>query len=284
MDIASTPEPIITFIKPISTDEYNKQGSDFTQKALLELKEQMKNFKPNKHSIIQKNIDVINKNNYIIESNSNSDSDSDSESVSDYNLSDKDEKDEDVDDDNTNKNLRTNTNINLIIKNVKSDAKKTTKKDKKKTNESKSKESKESKESRQSKESKESKESKKSSDITNAVFDKMDNDSNKILQLNNKIVEYKSVCKKMDKDLHYLKLDLVNFQCDNDKLLKETASYNKKIVELENIVKHSDDKANKQEKYMQYLKIFIIILLLLNAYFDYVKYILLFSSVICFYF
>ena len=88
----------------------------------------------------------------------------------------------------------------------------------------------------------------------------------------------------MDKDLHYLKLDLVNFQCDNDKLLKETASYNKKIVELENIVKHSDDKANKQEKYMQYLKIFIIILLLLNAYFDYVKYILLFSSVICFYF
>jgi hypothetical protein len=282
MDIASTPEPIITFIKPISTDEYNKQGSDFTQKALLELKEQMKNFKPNKHSIIQKNIDVINKNNCIIESNSNSDSDSDSDSVSDYNLSDKDDKDEDVDDDNTSKNTRTNTNINLIIKNVKSDAKsdakKTTKKDKKKTNESKS------KESRQSKESKESKESKKSSDITNAVFDKMDNDSNKILQLNNKIVEYKSVCKKMDKDLHYLKLDLVNFQCDNDKLLKETASYNKKIVELENIVKHSDDKANKQEKYMQYLKIFIIILLLLNAYFDYVKYILLFSSVICFYF
>jgi hypothetical protein len=272
MDIASTPEPIITFIKPISTDEYNKQGSDFTQKALLELKEQMKNFKPNKHSIIQKNIDVINKNNCIIESNSNSDSDSDSDSVSDYNLSDKDDKDEDVDD-NTSKNTRTNTNINLIIKNVKSDAKsdakKTTKKDKKKTNERKS---------------KESKESKKSSDITNAVFDKMDNDSNKILQLNNKIVEYKSVCKKMDKDLHYLKLDLVNFQCDNDKLLKETASYNKKIVELENIVKHSDDKANKQEKYMQYLKIFIIILLLLNAYFDYVKYILLFSSVICFYF
>jgi hypothetical protein len=272
MDIALTPEPKATYIKPISTDEYKKQGSDFTQKALLELKEQMQNIKPNKHSIIQKNIAVVNKNDYIIESNSNSDSDS----ATDYNLSDKDDEDDDDDDTTKNSNTNSNTNINLIIKNVKKDAKK----NKKNKSESKSKES---NTNNNSKESKESKESKKSSDITNAVFDKLDNDSNKILQLNTKIFEYKSVCQKMDKDLHYLKLDLVNYQCDNDKLIKDSEFYKKKIELLDNIVKLNDDKLNKQEKYMKYLKIFIIILLLLNAYFEYVKYMLLILSLVCFY-
>ena len=92
---------------------------------------------------------------------------------------------------------------------------------------------------------------------------------------------YKSKIKNINN--HYLKLDLVNYQCDNDKLIKDSEFYKKKIELLDNIVKLNDEKLNKQEKYMKYLKTFIIIVLLLNAYFEYVKYMLLILSLICFY-
>ena len=255
MSLASTPEAKATFINPISTDEYKKQGSDFTQKALLELKEQMKNYKPNKpkkQSIIKKNIDVVNKNDYIIESNSNSDSETD------YNISDNDDNDDnDGNDDNNNNN---DTNINVIIRNGKN--RKNTKSDNKKNQSSEL----------------------KSSEFTSAMFEKLDNDTHKILQLNTKMGDLKSACKKMDKDLHYLKLDLINCQCEKDKLITDADLNTKKIELLDNIVKLKDEKQIREQYYMKYLKIFIIIALSANAYFDYVKYILLFSSVICFYF
>ena len=50
----------------------------------------------------------------------------------------------------------------------------------------------------------------------------------------------------MDKDLHYLKLDLLNSQCDNDKLNKDEEFYKKKIELLDNIVKLSDEKQKKK--------------------------------------
>jgi hypothetical protein len=240
-NLATTPEVKASYIKPISSDEYKMQSSEFTKKALLELKEQMKTFKPKKNSIIEKNIDIVNKNDYIIESNSDTD----------YNLSDNDN-----DDDNDDK----NTNINVIIRNVKN-----TKDDNKKK--------------KMSKTNSESNASN-ASNVTDAIYNKLDNDCKTILQLNNKIVELNRVCNKMDKDLHYLKLDLINFQCDNDKLHKEEVFYKQKIEYLDDIVKCSYEKQIKGEKYFKYLKIFVIVLFCANAYFEYIKYAMLIASVV----
>lgn len=251
-DLATTPEAKANYIKPISFDEYKMQSSEYTKKALQELKEQMKTFKPKKNSIIEKNIDVLNKNDYIIESNSDTD----------YNLSDNNNYDngDDNDNDDGDNGDDKNTNINVIIRNFKN-----TKPDNKKKKISKS-----NSESNASN----------ASNVTDAIYNKLDNDSKKILQLNTKIVELNRVCNKMDKDLHYLKLDLLNSQCDNDKLNKDEEFYKKKIELLDNIVKLSDEKQKKEQKYLKYLKTFIIILFCANAYFDYIKYMMLFVSVV----
>lgn len=118
------------------------------------------------------------------------------------------------------------------------------------------------------------------SNVTDAIYNKLDNDCKTILQLNTKIVELNRVCNKMDKDLHYLKLDLINFQCDNDKLNKDEVFYKQKIEYLDDIVKCSYEKQIKAEKYFKYLKTFIIILFCANAYFDYIRYAMLIASVV----
>ena len=246
-DLATTPEAKPNYIKPISSDEYKMQSSEYTKKALLELKEQMKTFKPKKNSIIEKNIDIVNKNDYIIESNSDTD----------YNLSDNNNCDDDDDADDK------NTNINVIIRNVKN-----TKADNKKKKMSKS-----NSESNASNASN-------ASNVTDAIYNKLDNDCKTILQLNTKIVELNRVCNKMDKDLHYLKLDLINSQCDNDKLNKDEVLYKQKIEYLDDIVKCSYEKQIKEQKYLKYLKIFVIVILCANAYFDYIRYAMLIASVV----
>jgi hypothetical protein len=38
-DLATTPEAKVSYIKPISSDEYKMQSSEYTKKALLELKD-----------------------------------------------------------------------------------------------------------------------------------------------------------------------------------------------------------------------------------------------------
>ena len=268
MSISITPELNETYIKPISSDEYKKQSSYYTQKSLLELKEQMKNFKP-KHSNSIINSKPNNKTEpiiYDVDDDDKTDNDNvnnihgvdgvDSiicDSESDYDLSDKEDNETST---------KSNTNINLIIKNGKTDNKKhkfTS------TNTS-------------------SKTSSKISAITNDIYKKIEDDNNKILNLNNKIIELKSLCNKMDKNLHYLKLDLINSQCDKDNLEKTLERYKQNNACLDNIVKYNNLQIIKNRQYYLYLKIFIIILLILNAYFNFFKYILLLIGILFLYF
>ena len=259
MSLSTTPEAKTNYIKPISSDEYKKQSSDYTKKSLLELKEQMKNFKPKKNFSIINNKTNNNTEPIIYDVDSDDDGDNgvdDNEdndvcdSETDYDLSDKEDK---------KTNAKSNTNINLIIKNGKIN----TKKPKKNSTPNKS------------------SSSSKTSDISNDIYKKIDDDNNKIMNLNNKIIELKSLCNKMDKDLHYLKLDLINSQCDKDNLEKTLELYKKNNEILDNIVKKNNQKIIKDRKHVLYLKIFIIILFGLNLNFENFKY-FLFVFGLCF--
>ena len=189
MNIAKTPEinnDKATYIKPISEIDYKKQGNDFTQKALQELKEQMANYKPKKHNIFTNNNDDLNYDvnddiNDVCNNTNSNNIDSDSDSESDYDMTDK------------------ATNINLIIKN--------SKKDKKISNKLTSNKSTFNLKSKKT-------DTDKSLDIENSMLKQFEKD-------NRIVFELKSICKKMDSDLHYLKLDLINSQCDKDNLEKE---------------------------------------------------------------
>ena len=247
MSLATSPEPSkenITYIRQISPDNYKKQGIDFTQKALLELKEQMKNFKPKKHSIFEKDTETETESNDLDNINdceNTNTNDSNSESESDYDMTDK------------------GTNIKLIIKNVKKDKKISNKLTPNKSTSNKSTSNK----STSNKST--SKITDKSLDIENAMLKQFERDNKKVLEL-------KSICKKMDSDLHYLKLDLINSQCDKDILEKEVKFYKNKIEYIDKIIKFDNEKYIKEKKYLKYLKIFIILLLALNLYLYYFKY------------
>jgi hypothetical protein len=272
MSFAISPEPNKkNYIKPISVEDYKKQGTDFTQKALLELKEQMNTFTPKKHSIFKNpkigpiiyDNDNDDDNDDDINNDNDNDNDNECNSETDYDLSDK----EDKEDKHNIKN--SNTNIKLIIQNVKSDS---------------SKNKKDAKSSAKTSPKTSVKSSTEASAVTDAIYKHLDNDNNKIVILNNKIAELKSVCKKMDKDSHFLKLDLVNSQCDKDKLEKDITFYKKKIDFMDDLLKVEIENKRQEKEYLKYLKIFTIILLALNAYFEFFKYILLIIGIVFLYF
>jgi hypothetical protein len=255
MSFATSPEPNkeqITYIRQISPDNYKKQGIEFTKKALRELKEQMTNFKAKKHSVFEKETETETDKDTEMETN-------ELDNTDDCVNNNSNETDSDSDYDVTNKrdsNSNSNTNINLIIKNVKKDKKTPGKSTPSKLTPSKS---------TPSKLTPSKLTPSKSMDIENAMLKQFEKDNKKVLEL-------KSICKKMDKDLHYLKLDLINSQCDKDILEKEVKFYKNKIEYIDKIIKFDNEKYIKEKKYLKYFKIFIILLLALNLYLYYFKY------------
>ena len=121
-------------------------------------------------------------------------------------------------------------------------------------------------------------------DITKSMHKQVDRDNKKILEL-------KSLCNKLDKESHYLKLDLCNYQCDKDKLEKdamvlekEIKFYKNKVQYVDQLLKIDNEELKKEQKHINYMKIFIIILLGLNMYFEYLKYFMFIFGMILLYF
>jgi len=258
-----------TFVKQISSTEFNSNKEDYTKKALLELNEQMKTFKrpiiKTKQSINNNIIDVDN----IV--NDEDDLEEDLEEDLDNNLDTLLNKYNDK----TDKTDKHDHDVNLIIKHVIDN--KTNSKSCSKTN-------------TRSNTRSNSNKSNVDDNIINSIYAQHEVDINTIAKLNKLIIELQHVIKDnereyndMDSKMHYLKLDLGNCQIDKDTSIKEAKFYKKKSDFIDNSIKSENETLKKEKKYIKYIKIFIVMLLAFNAYLHYFKYFMLIGGVVFLY-
>ena len=260
--IIDAPVPTKTFVKQISTTEYNSQKDDYTKKALKELQEQMKTFKTPKERKDEKKEERKDEkkeerkenyesNKYIYDDNDDNDDNNDIslDSESDYD---------------------TKAKPSLIIKHIidscsnGNNNKTDTIAKKRKTNNS-------NKTSNSSSSS--------SSNLHDAIYAQHELDIKTITKLNNRIKELEKENGEFESKIHYLRLDVVNTICERNELQKEVKTL---YIENDKNIKQAviildNDKKNKF--YFDILKIIVIILLILNIYFPAVKYFLMFFSV-----
>jgi len=261
--------PTKIFSKQISVDEYNSQKEDYTQKALRELKEQMKTFKRPE----TKTNDTLFKK---INSNDNKRKISENEEDSDnYELEgDFDEEDSD----NKIENDCDNSSVNLIIKHVLDNKSSKIKNTNTKTSGNKSSNTK-------------SQTNSLDDNIINSIYAQHEIDINTISQLNKTILELKQNIKDKKRDfddvdnkMHYLKLDLCNLQCDNKDFIKEITSLKNEIqIQNNKIVLFEKNIINRQF-YTKIFKVSVMILLLLNVWIENFEFLLLIIGFVVCYF
>jgi len=276
---SSTTTPV--FIKPISTEEYNKQKDDYTQQALKQLKEQMKTFEKPKSKVQEPEKTNMLLNKYkSTETKINKDEIINVDSESDYEL----EKDMNLENDNENENVfedgdgdgdekhkkKIKSSINLIIQHV-TDSKKNNiirpvplRNSKPITNNLKTVHN--------------------SSNIHDAIYAQHELDINTINNFKLKIKENSAEIKEMENTLHYLKLDLCNFQCDNSDLKKQNEFLIKENTQLKKDVSIFEKNIKDRQFYIKIFKVAVILLLLLNVWIENFEFFLLLIGIVVCYF
>ena len=268
--IIDAPVPTKTFVKQISTTEYNSQKDDYTKKALKELQEQMKTFKTPKEKKEEKKEERkgnYESNKYIYDDNDNDDNDD----------NDGDDCDDNENCGNNNDNISldsesdydTKEKPSLIIKHIidscsnGNNNKTETITKKRKTNNS-------NKTSNSS--------SNTSSNLHDAIYAQHELDIKTITKLNNRIKELEKENGEFESKIHYLRLDVVNTICERNELQKEVKTLyienEKNIKQAVIIVDH--DKKNRF--YFNILKYVVIILMMMNIYIPAAKYFLMVFS------
>ena len=263
--IIDAPVPTKTFVKQISTTEYNSQKDDYTKKALKELQEQMKTFKTPKERKEEKKEERkgnYESNKYIYDDNDDGDGDDDNRNGGNNNYNDDISLDSESDYD-------TKAKPSLIIKHIidscsnGNNNKTETIAKKRKTNNS-------NKTSNTS--------SNTSSNLHDAIYAQHELDIKTITKLNNRIKELEKENGEFESKIHYLRLDIVNTICERNELQKEVKTLyienDKNIKQAVIILDH--DKKNKF--YFNILKFVVIILLMMNIYFSAAKYFLMVFS------
>ena len=239
--------PTKTFAKQISTVEYNNQKLDYTEKALKELQEQMKTFK--RPSLKTNKVFIDKKdNNCNIEDSENS-GNSEIEEVSD----------------NEEKLIKAKSSeVNLIIKHV---VDKNSKSNTKTNNNANTKPLDDS--------------------MINSIYAQHEIDIKIISNLNKLIMELKQKHKNsmreydsLDKNMHYLKLDLGNAQLENKDLIKKIDLLEKETTEFENQIIKLNNANKNHILNLNIVKGIFLILLILNIYYGYFKYFLFVASII----
>ena len=255
-------QPLQIFAEQKTINEYNKDKVDYTQKALKELQEQMKNFDFNKKPNVDK---VFNSNKFLQTTKSSSNNVSNNV----LEISDNEQDSE------TEIDLQNNKqNINLIIKHVL---------DKKKANNSNN--SNNSNNNIKSKSMSNVKIADES--ITNVIYAQHELDIKTISKLNKTITELQSNIKDLKKEsddveskLYYLKLDLGNAQCDKFELEKQVICLKEDLEKTKIKHTYAEEKNKIFQVNIKYINIFIVILLMLNIYFEDFKYLLIALSII----
>ena len=268
MEITNDVPETITFAKKITIDEYIKQKDEYTQKALKELNEQMKQLP----SIIKKN-NNNNKNNnknnnnklsmslpnsdneqeqdnFINSkskySNSNNISDSDSDSDSDYN-------------DNNNEHIDTtkgNPSLNFIIKHYVSENSQNSEQLLKKRKNTKNTTQNNTQNNTQSNQS---------NTMTDAIYAQHELDMNTITKLKLQNNTLNSENEDLDTKKHFLTLELSNAQCDVGDLKIQVAylkEENLKLKQYMKIMKINDEQFELYLRITIYILIFLILLLI----------------------
>jgi len=261
---ASTP----SFTKKISINEYNN-NDEYKQKQLRELQEQMKSFKKPKISDDKEsqNKSSSSKSSSSKSSSSKSSSKESDVSDSDYNLENEVfSNDEDSNEPESNK-RKYKPDVNLIINNI-VDRQKAKAKGNSNTN------------------AKVSNQSASSNNLVDSIYAQRELDIKEIARLNKNIASLLQNIKDkqrevddLEKKQHYANLESNNLQCelfDCKKQIETLKKDNKKISDDNQI---TDTKMKRYEFCLKLLKYFMILMFILNIYFQTFKYFLLIASV-----
>jgi outer membrane lipopolysaccharide assembly protein LptE/RlpB len=220
------------YAEKITLEEYNRQKEEYTQNALKELQQQMKQTTHQPKSKMFKFNDDDDDNKYNVNEYSDDDAE-DVDSVEDIASS--------ID---KNGNAREKqTNVNLIIKHV-------TAREKRKNISSSDKQS--------------IRKTNNSNSLEAEFREKHEVDTKTIQSLKNLIVKINEDLDCESRKNHYLKLDLNNAQCDNDVLKKNISVLRKEHEKTQKEIIELKKESQTNEVYMMIMKITIAVLLLVN--------------------
>ena len=251
--MSSVPETT-TYAKQITIEEYNQQKDDYTQKALKELNEQMKTFKPSKSIINSSKKISLSLPNSDNDDNDNDNDDDNGNDIKNNGINDSDSDYEDKKDINDTINSTKTNSLNFIIKhyvNEQAPPPQQLLKKRKITN------------AKTVQPLQLAQPNQQSSTMTDAIYAQHELDMDVITKLKLKINTLKTENEDLDSKKHFLTLELSNAQCDVADLKKQID-----ILKYENsnlkrfiiIMKKND------ESFELYLKTSIITVLLLMLY------------------
>ena len=266
--MSSVPETI-SYAKKISTEEYNQQKDDYTQKALKELNAQMKTFKTSEKSIIhsKKKITLSLPNS----DNDDNDKDNDNDNDNDNNNDNDNDSDSDYEDkkditdtiNTTNSTNSTNTtksnpSLNFIIKHYVSEQQPPQQqllKKRKTTNTN-------------TKTVQPIPPVQQSSTMSDAIYAQHELDMETITKLKLKYNNLKNETDDLDSKKHFLTLELSNAQCDINDLKKKISlltNENINLIKYIKVMKRHDDLFDFYIKIVAYIIIFLILLIIYNS-------------------
>ena len=254
----STVPETISYAKKISTEEYNQQKDDYTQKALKELNEQMKTFKPTKS--------IINTNKKISLSLPNSDNDDDDikddtkDDTKEDTIKDHDSDSDYAEDTNTTK---SSSSLNFIIKhyvNEQTPPQQQLLKKRKITNTNTNSNTNLNTKSNQSVQP-----IQQNSTMSDAIYAQHELDMDIITKLKLKINTLKIENEDLDTKKHFLTLELSNAQCEVSDLKKHISlltNENIKFIQYIKVMKRHDDLFDFYFKIFAYVIIFLTLLVI----------------------